>query len=68
MLQRGVSQAIVALMLAVLVASCAASRAYNRGQVASTAGDWDAAVEHYRLALLDKPDRPEYKIALERAT
>jgi general secretion pathway protein D len=68
MLQRGVSRAIVALMMAVLVASCAASRAYNRGQVASTAGDWDAAVEHYRQALLDKPDRPEYKIALERAT
>ncbi len=67
MLQRGVSRAIVAVMLAVLVASCAASRAFNRGNTAAGAGDWDAAVEHYRLALQDQPDRPEYKIALERA-
>lgn len=68
MLQRAVSRAIVAVLMAVLVASCATSRAYNRGQIAATGGDWDAAVEHFRQALQDKPDRPEFKIALERAT
>jgi general secretion pathway protein D len=67
MLQRAVSRAIVAVVLAALVASCATSRAFRRGDIAASAGDWDAAVEHYRQALQDRPDRPEYKIALERA-
>ena len=30
-------------------------------------GDWEAAVGFYRQALDDDPDRPDYKIALERA-
>ena len=34
---------------------------------AGQAGDWDAAVGFYRQALQDDPDRPDYKIALERA-
>lgn len=63
-----VSRVIVAVVLAAVVASCTAGRAFNRGQTAATVGDWDAAVEYYRMALQEKPDRPEYKIALERAT
>ena len=52
---------------ALLLAGCAANRAYGRGESAARAGDWDAAVEHYRRALQEDPDRADYQIALERA-
>jgi type II secretory pathway component GspD/PulD (secretin) len=59
---------VVALLLAAgLLAGCAASRAYMRGESAARAGDWDAAVAYYQRAVQANPDRPEYKIALERA-
>lgn len=58
----------VVLLLAVTLAACAASRAFVRGERAARAGDWDAAVEYYRQAMQDDPDRAEYKIAYERAT
>jgi general secretion pathway protein D len=58
----------VILMLAVMLAACAASRAFMRGERAMRAGDFDAAVEYYRQAMQDDPDRAEYKIAYERAT
>ena len=62
---------VVALLLLVglaLVASaCGASRAYKGGQRAAAAGDWEMAVAQYRQAMLDDPDRADYKIALERA-
>jgi general secretion pathway protein D len=58
---------MVVVVLAATVAACATGRAYTRGQEASKAGDWDAAVGFYRQALQDDPDRPDYKIALERA-
>src|SRR4029078_10143244 len=35
---------------------------------AAQAGDWDSAVEYFRTATQENPDRAEYKIALERAT
>jgi type II secretory pathway component GspD/PulD (secretin) len=38
-----------------------------RGERAARAGDWDAAVEYYRAAVQQDPDRADYKIALERA-
>src|SRR5262245_61969117 len=53
--------------LTVVVAACAAGRSFTRGQEAAKAGDWEAAVGFYRQALQDDPDRPDYKIALERA-
>ena len=53
--------------LAVCLAGCAASMAFRRGVEAARRGDWDAAVVHYREALQADPDKPEYKIALERA-
>jgi general secretion pathway protein D len=53
--------------LAVLLAGCGAGRAYRRGETAARAGDWDAAVEHYRQALQQDPDRADFQIALERA-
>ena len=60
---------LVALVaVAALVAGCAAGRAsYGRGERASRAGDWDAAVEQYRAAVQEDPDRVDYQIALERA-
>jgi hypothetical protein len=39
---------LAVVLLAMLAAGCAASRAYNRGDSAARAGDWDAAVEYYR--------------------
>ena len=58
---------LVLIVAAALVAGCAAGRAYGRGERAARAGDWDAAVEFYRQAIQRQPDRPEYRIALERA-
>ena len=55
------------MCLAVLAAGCGASRSFGRGEGAARAGDWDTAVEHYRRAVQQSPDNPEYKIALERA-
>jgi general secretion pathway protein D len=54
--------------LAVLLVACAASRAFMRGERAARSGDWDTAVEYFRVALQQNPDRADYKIALERAT
>ena len=59
--------AILLLVCAILAAGCAAGRAFRNGQTAARGGNWDAAVEYYRLAVQDAPDRPEYRIALERA-
>ena len=59
--------AAVMLAVAVLVSGCTAGRAFHNGEAAARGGDWDAAVEYYRLALQDEPGRPEYRIALQRA-
>ena len=55
------------VLAAALAAGCGASRSYGRGSNAARAGDWDTAVEHYRHAVQQNPDRTDYKIALERA-
>ncbi|MGH9372774.1 MAG: hypothetical protein ACRD15_14710, partial [Vicinamibacterales bacterium] len=63
-------QLILVVVLSTIVlstAGCAAGRAFRRGQEASRAGDWDAAVTHYTRAVQENPDSPEYKIALQRA-
>ncbi len=57
---------VVGLVLA-LAAGCGASRAAKDGRNAVRAGDWDAAVAHMTKAVQDDPDKPEYKIELERA-
>jgi general secretion pathway protein D len=57
----------ILVLFAVLAAGCATGRAFARGEAAGKAGDWEAAVGFYRQALEDDPDRPDYKIALERA-
>jgi general secretion pathway protein D len=57
----------IGLVLAVIVSGCAAGRAFRRGEEAARNGDWDAAVRHFTQAVQENPDRPEFKIALERA-
>lgn len=60
-------RAAAVVAVALLLAGCGARRAYGRGEDAARAGDWDAAVEHYRRAVQEDPDRVDYQIALERA-
>ena len=55
------------IVIASLAAGCATSRAFGRGEGAARAGDWDAAVEFYRTAVQESPERAEYRIAFERA-
>jgi len=50
-----------------LLAGCAASRAFGRGEDAARGGNWDAAVDQYRRAVQKSPNNPEYRIAYERA-
>ncbi len=63
-LVKGISLVALAAMM---VSACGVSRSYRRGEEAARAGDWDAAVQYYQRAVQENPDRPEHKIALERA-
>jgi type II secretory pathway component GspD/PulD (secretin) len=58
---------IAAIVLASLVSGCAASKAFNRGNDAAQAGEWDLAIEQYRVALQKDPDNPEYRAVFQRA-
>jgi type II secretory pathway component GspD/PulD (secretin) len=60
---------LIVVLAAALTASagCAAGRAFRKGEEASRAGNWDAAVTYFQEAVQSNPDSPEYKIALERA-
>ena len=57
----------IVLVVAVMAAGCAAGRAFRRGEEAARNGDWDAAVTYFTQAVQENPNKPEYKIALERA-
>ena len=59
---------IGAVVLALLATGCGAGRTFGRGDTAARAGDWDTAVEYYRQAVQARPDRTDYRIALQRAT
>src|SRR5262245_19223323 len=58
---------VTLVIVAALVAGCAAGRSFGRGNTAARAGDWDTAVEYYRRAVQENPERTDYRIALERA-
>jgi len=58
---------LMLVFIALIVAGCGAARSFGRAENAARAGDWDAAVEYYRRAVQESPDRSDYKIALERA-
>ncbi len=60
-------RAVWILIVAITAAGCAAGRAFRQGEEAARLGDWDTAVLHYRKAVQEAPDRPDYKIQLERA-
>ncbi|HTM02535.1 MAG TPA: secretin N-terminal domain-containing protein [Vicinamibacterales bacterium] len=64
---RSLLQLSAVIAIAVVLAACGASRSYRKAASASRAGDWDTAVEYYRQAVQQEPNRPDYKIALERA-
>src|SRR5262245_40266291 len=55
------------IVVASLLAGCAAGRAFSSGNEAARAADWEAAVDRYRQALQKDPQNPMYRIALERA-
>ena len=57
----------IVLVVAVFAAACGAGRAFRKGEEAARNGDWDTAVTYFRQAVQEDPDRPEFKIALERA-
>jgi len=58
---------VVILCLGMLSACASAGRTFGRGNAAANAGEWDSAVEYYRQALQQRPDRADYKVAFERA-
>jgi len=58
---------LVLVALSLIAAGCGAARSYSRAENAARQGDWDAAVEYYRRAVQQSPERTDYKIALERA-
>lgn len=64
-------QQLVWIVMMALVSSvlsgCGAGRAYGRGNESARARDWDTAVVYYTRALQADPNRPEYRIALQRA-
>ena len=66
-----VNQQCAAVLLAVVVAlgaaGCAAKNAYTAGTTAAKAGEWDVAVDQYRRALEADPMNAEYRVALQRA-
>src|SRR5918992_1623900 len=59
---------VVLILIAVMTAACGAGRSFGRGDSAARRGNWDEAVEHYRRAVQQNPNRTDYKIALERAS
>jgi general secretion pathway protein D len=65
-MQQRVVSASAVLLLAMSIAACG-SRTFKRGEALAKQGDWDSAVAYYTKAVQGDPDRPEYKIALERA-
>jgi general secretion pathway protein D len=64
---RRILKVVSIVTLAAVAAGCSAGMAFRRGEAAARLSDWDAAVVHYREAVQADPDKPEYKIALERS-
>ena len=50
--------AAVLIAAAVVVSGCASTQSFREGASAAREGNWDAAVEYYRRALQEDPDRP----------
>ena len=57
----------IILICAAIVSGCAGGRPFRKGMQAAANGDWDTAVKFFTQAVQDNPNKPDYKIALERA-
>ena len=64
---RRLTRVCALVLVTALLGGCAAGRAFSRGEERARLGDWDSAVPYYRTAVQADPDKPEYRIALERA-
>ena len=62
---RPIWRLLALVIVAVLAGACAS--AGRQARESAQAGDWDTAVEYYRRALEDAPDRAELQIAFQRA-
>src|SRR5262249_47629333 len=58
---------VLAGLLAINVAGCAGSKAYQRGTHAEVVKDYDTAFAEYKVALDKDPTNIEYKLRYERA-
>ena len=54
-------------LLALQLTACASSSAFSKANQAAMGGDWDTAASLYGDAVKSKPDRADYRMALERA-
>ena len=65
---RRFARLVATVIVTAALSGCAAGRGpFRTGEESARAGDWDTAVVYYTRALQEDPDRPEYKIALQRA-
>ena len=64
---RRFARLVATVLVTATLSGCAAGRAFRTGEASARAGDWDTAVVYYTRALQEDPNRPEYKIALQRA-
>ena len=64
---RRFARLVATVLVAATLSGCAAGRAFRSGEASARARDWDTAVVYYTRAVQEDPDRPEYKIALQRA-
>ena len=58
---------LVPVLLAALVAGCAANASFRKAESAEVAGNWDDAVLRYLEALDGDPGNIKYRAALLRA-
>src|SRR4051794_7173575 len=57
----------IAGLIAISVAGCAGSKAYNRGAHAEVTKDFDTAMAEYKVALDKEPKNIEYQLRYEQA-
>jgi len=65
--QAAMQSATAVALLALLVLAGGCSLKYSQGQALEGQGRWEEAMLAYRDAVIDSPDDPEYRAALERA-
>ncbi len=58
---------LAACAVALALAGCAGTQAFQKGTEAAQQGDWDAAVRHYEEASRAEPGNKDYKIEYRRA-